>query len=189
MAKSDVGRAKPPAGGNLKGAARKAAPGAKESAARGVSVHSKRYSDAEQQRLWDLVIEELKSGKTLNKSIAAVEGAPSAAEFLRWVDEADARPKQYADSRLIGYAKMADEILDIGDTPIYGDTTVFNGDGEVITVTRAEMRDHRRIQIDNRKWLLSKALPKLYGDRTVIATESGDALAAALLSIAERLPV
>jgi hypothetical protein len=27
------------------------------------------------------------------------------------------------------------------------------------------MIEHRRLQVDARKWMLAKALPKLYGDR------------------------
>ena len=55
---------------------------------------------------------------------------------------------RYRFAREIGYARMADEILEIADAP----------------VTNDDMQQ-RRLRIDTRKWLLSKVLPKIYGDR------------------------
>ena len=56
---------------------------------------------------------------------------------------------QYAHAREIGYQNLADELLEIAD----------NLGGEW-------GRD--RLRVDTRKWLLSKALPKVYGDKQQI---------------------
>lgn len=55
----------------------------------------------------------------------------------------------YARAREIGYHKLADETLDIADAE-------ETDPGQVA-------RD--RLRVDTRKWLLSKALPKVYGDK------------------------
>ena len=52
-------------------------------------------------------------------------------------------------AREIGYHKMADDLLDIAD----------NEETEPGKVARD------RLRTDKRQWLLSKALPKIYGDK------------------------
>jgi hypothetical protein len=53
---------------------------------------------------------------------------------------------KYARGRELGYHKMADQLVEIAD-----DTGIDAND--------------KRIRVDTRKWLLSKALPKIYGDK------------------------
>jgi hypothetical protein len=52
-------------------------------------------------------------------------------------------------ARLIGYRTMADELVEISDRKA-ADAAAVNRD---------------RLRVDTRKWLLSKALPKIYGDK------------------------
>lgn len=54
---------------------------------------------------------------------------------------------QYARAREIGYHSWSDGMVDIAD----------DASGDAV-------RD--RLRVDTRKWLLSKALPKIYGDKT-----------------------
>ena len=56
------------------------------------------------------------------------------------------------------------------DTPQKGTKTVRRGEGENSTVetTEADMIEHRRLQIDARKWLIGKMAPKKYGDKQQI---------------------
>ena len=67
--------------------------------------------------------------------------------------------------------KMADDILDIADE---------SGD------------PHRsRLRVDTRKWLLSKALPKIYGDRLEVDAKAGLVVVetpAAIKALLEALP-
>jgi hypothetical protein len=53
---------------------------------------------------------------------------------------------KYARGRELGYHKMADQLVEIAD-----DTGIDAND--------------KCIRVDTRKWLLSKALPKIYGDK------------------------
>ncbi len=60
---------------------------------------------------------------------------------------------------------MAEEIIEISDTPCLGVKTKTLKDGSE-EVTEGDMIEHRRLQVDARKWLLSKMRPEKYGDRT-----------------------
>lgn len=79
---------------------------------------------------------------------------------------------QYARSREIGYGHLADEILAISDTPTIGTKTVSKATG--LEITEGDMIEHRRLQVDSRKWMLSKMLPKVYGDRQHVEMEITD---------------
>lgn len=71
---------------------------------------------------------------------------------------------QYAKARELGYLALGDEIIHIADTPVHGVKTKTNEKGEKET-TEGDMIEHRRLQVDARKWYLSKMLPKVYGDK------------------------
>lgn len=145
-----------------------------------------RYAPDRQQALWDAVIAELEGGKTLNKALAAVDGAPTACQFLAWAKVSDARLKQYAEARRVGYEKMADQILDIADEDEL-EGTYQNGKFVVDLSPSGVARN--RLRVDTRKWLLSKCLPKIYGDNKSDESANNAALADQLRDIANRLPV
>lgn len=180
MAKNDPGGAQPSSGGNPKGAPRQAAPGAREGAARASAAAKARMEMLER------VLLRLESGMTLNKALAQEPSKPDAVGFLQFVRRNDGLHKQYADARLVGYLAMADDIVDICDEKDV--VATYQGEEVVLDLSPTAIA-RNRLRTDNRKWLMSKCLPKIFGDRTVVATESGDALAAALKAIAERLPV
>ncbi len=75
-----------------------------------------------------------------------------------------------ARAREIGYDKMAEECLELADTPKWGTKQVESEDG--IVVTREDMLGHRKLQIETRLKLLAKWNPKKYGERL---THAGDA--------------
>ena len=74
---------------------------------------------------------------------------------------------QYIRARDIQADVLFDEIHQIADTPQKGTKTVRRGEGDNSTVetTEADMIEHRRLQIDARKWLIGKMAPKKYGDK------------------------
>jgi hypothetical protein len=69
---------------------------------------------------------------------------------------------------------LFDEILEIADTIEMGQTTTTKAG--VKEATENDMIQHRRLRIDLRKWIVSKLLPKKYGDTAQIQT--GEALEA-----------
>jgi hypothetical protein len=67
---------------------------------------------------------------------------------------------------------LFEEILEIADFVQIGETiTTKAGEQEV---TQADMIQHRRLRIEARKWIVSKLLPKKYGDNTQIQTNDKD---------------
>jgi hypothetical protein len=96
------------------------------------------------QALADRICERLAAGETL-RAICRDKDVPSHSTVLNWA-KTEPFSDQYARAREIGYALMADQLTEIADN-VKGDPA----------------RD--RLRVDTRKWLLSKALPKLYGDK------------------------
>ena len=125
------------------------------------------------------VCSELKSGRSL-ESICKDPGMPTVATFLEWVKADPAGlAKDYAHAREIGYALLADEIIQLSDKTHEWVTIqeldpdgrpMFDDKGEprlkkVLMPLSADVIAHKRVQIDTRKWMLSKMLPKVYGDK------------------------
>jgi hypothetical protein len=75
---------------------------------------------------------------------------PAESTVRLWVlDDVEGFAALYARARLVGYHTIADDIVDIADNP----------ENDAASVNRD------RLKVDTRKWLLSKALPKIYGDK------------------------
>jgi hypothetical protein len=126
----------------------------------------------------------LAEGETL-LAICRDEDMPSDASVRRWaLDDTGGFSSQYAKAREIGYAKLADEILEIANTPKPGVTVTEKPTG---TETRqGDMIEHRRLQVDTRKWLLSKALPKVYGEKQQVEHSGSIAVNGTLEAMRER---
>jgi len=64
-----------------------------------------------------------------------------------------------------------------------GMKTKINEKGEA-EIVEGDMIEHRRLQVDARKWMLAKMLPKKYGDRTTLAGDPGAPLSILMEQIA-----
>lgn len=120
----------------------------------------------------DRICERLAEGESL-RTICAEDGHPRMATIFRWLaDETNtAFREQYARARETQAHNLADEIIEIANTPLLGVETKTKPDG-VKETTEGDMLGHRKLQIDARKWYLSKVLPKVYGDKLDL-THSG----------------
>lgn len=126
------------------------------------------------------ILEQLKLGRSLD-SICSGAGMPSVGAFLEWIEKDDPKgiAADYAHAREIGYALLADEIVQLSDKTHEWVTVQKldpNGDpmydekGEpllkqMLMPLNSDVIAHKRVQIDTRKWMLSKMLPKVYGDK------------------------
>lgn len=61
-------------------------------------------------------------------------------------------------------------MTDISDTPVKGEKVTVKSDGTVETVT-FDMLEHRKLQIETRKWIAAKLKPKKYGDSMAIKSD------------------
>ena len=105
----------------------------------------------------------LADGESLN-SMCKDEHLPSNATVRSWaLDNVEGFSTQYTRARELGYSLLAEEMMAIADTPVIGSKTTSKATG--IETTEGDMIEHRRLQVDTRKWMLSKMLPKIYGDK------------------------
>ncbi len=112
----------------------------------------------------DTICERLAEGNSLN-SICVSDDMPHKATVFRWLSSHDEFRDQYARAREAQADVLFDEILDIANTPIEGTKTKLDKDGEVVEIFKGDMIEHRRLQIDARKWMAGKLRPKVYGDK------------------------
>ena len=107
----------------------------------------------------DALCSALGSGLSLRKACEA-EGMPDPSTVLRWAEQNPEFAQQYAGARARGYQLLADEIIDISD----------DAEGDVVDTEHGPKVDAERVarsklRVDSRKWMLSKMLPKVYGDK------------------------
>ena len=114
--------------------------------------------------LADEILERLADGDSL-ASICCVEEMPDERSVRRWARNHGDFGAKYAVARRLGYEKRADELLEIADDS--SADWIDTDDGH--RVLNAAHVNRARLMIDTRKWLLSKMLPKVYGDHLTIA--------------------
>jgi hypothetical protein len=100
---------------------------------------------------------ELAEGKTL-REVCRAEGMPPESTVRRWVvDDVNGFAAQYARAR--------DELLEISDDGTNDWMRRQGEDGSDAWQANGEHLQRSRLRVDTRKWLLSKALPKVYGEK------------------------
>lgn len=122
------------------------------------------------------ICERIANGESL-RAICKDEGFPSKSTVLKWIfkDNNKEFSDQYDKAREIQAQLLADEIVEIADTPKLGVITETDKDGVVVKTKQEDMLGHRRLQVDSRKWYLSKVLPKVYGDKVEHSGPGGGA--------------
>ena len=134
------------------------------------------------QALADRICSRLSEGETL-RAVCRDDGMPNASTVIRWTQAKgkEAFSQQYAKARENGYHVMADEILEIADD---GRNDTYE-DEEGNTRTNLDVLGRSRLRVDTRKWLLSKALPKVYGDKIAHTDADGGSVAGAIVAALE----
>ena len=122
------------------------------------------------------ICERLSDGEPL-RQICRSDGMPAWRTVYDWMYKDDALGAEgvglsaaIAHARDVGYDAIAEDLLNIADTPLIGQEETSSNNG--LTITRKDMLGHRKLQIETRLKLLAKRNPKKYGDRQIL---SGDA--------------
>jgi len=89
--------------------------------------------------------------------------------FLKWVEKNPENIHRYARAKEKQIDLMAERIIEIADTPQEGITITEKPNG--VEISKGDMIQHRRLQIDTRKWLMAKLVPKKYGERLDLTTQ------------------
>jgi hypothetical protein len=108
------------------------------------------------------VCDRVADGEVL-KAACITEGT-TGSTFLRWADQNPEAADQYARAMQRRAEDLAAELLVIADDGT-NDTYV---DDEGNARTDHDVIARSRLRVDTRKWLLSKLLPKRYGDKLAV---------------------
>lgn len=108
------------------------------------------YSEEKAKRVCDLIA----SGKSLRTIAKENADLPAPSTFLEWCYKNRGLAEQYAQARASLMETYAEQIMDIADA------------------TDAQNVNVARLQVDTRKWLMSKLAPRTYGDRMTLAGDS-----------------
>ncbi len=119
----------------------------------------------------DSICSRIESGESLYQ-ICSGDGLPDRSTVFRWLSAHEDFRNQYARARLIQAEAMADELVTIADT------------------STPEYYNVARLRVDTRKWILSKVLPKVYGDAMQLrhADADGNALRVEVTRVSPRKP-
>ena len=131
---------------------------------------------AYEQAVADAICARLAEGESV-VSICRGDGMPSKAELYRWLaSEVNANFRdKYARAKEIGIERMADEIAEIADSGS-NDWMAANDPDNPGYRLNGEHVQRSRLRVDTRKWLLSKLIPKKYGDKIETTHEVGESV-------------
>lgn len=124
------------------------------------------------QSIADEICDRIANGETL-RAICREAGMPAWRTVYDWRVSHPQFAARIAQARELGYDAIAEEALDIADTPVEGVRREESADG--YKEIRDDMLGHRRLQVDTRLKLLAKWAPKKYGDKIDVTT-GGDSL-------------
>ena len=121
------------------------------------------------------------------RSICRDDGMPRLGTVMRWLAKHPEFREQYRVAREAQAEVHQEEILEISDN-CTDDVQTLLGNDEAAALARLNHSAvaRARLQVDSRKWIMSKMAPKKYGDKVqtehsgsiVIADETDDEIAA-----------
>lgn len=117
------------------------------------------------------ICERLANGEPLAK-MCKDEGMPNPSTVYRWLIAHESFREMYARAREDQADTLADEIVQIADTPLLGVKTRTTDDG--VETTEGDMIEHRRLQVEARKWIAAKLKPRKYSERLQNTHEGAD---------------
>lgn len=127
-------------------------------------------------KLAETICLKLAEGQTLREICKADEMPPESTVRLWALDDREGFAAQYTRAREIGYLSMADELLEVSDDGTNDWMQRSDDEGGIAWQVNGEHLQRSRLRVDTRKWLLSKALPKLFGDKVELLGKDGGPL-------------
>ena len=124
------------------------------------------------EEIADKICAEIATTTKSLKTICLDGSLPTAKTIFKWIKENEQFRNQYArakDDQLQGFEE---DILEIADNTHPGEIVTIKGDGSQ-EIKYIDMLEHRKLQIESRKWLMGKLKPKKYGDK-VDVTSAGE---------------
>lgn len=100
------------------------------------------------------------------RQICRDEHMPGWVAVYRWLDEHPEFKERFACARKLGFDAIAEEALEISNTPVEGKRIKRSEDGHEETIE--DMLGHRKLQIETRLKLLAKWDPSRYGEKLAL---------------------
>lgn len=121
------------------------------------------YSEKQIETIFNEIIEKISNGESLT-SILKNDNMPCFTTFYKWIEDNKENLERYARACEVRSDIIFDEMIQISDTPVEG-VMIETDDSGRTKEKKGDMLGHRRLQIDTRKWILSKMNPKKYGEK------------------------
>lgn len=126
------------------------------------------------QEIADAICERMAAGESL-KQICKSDGMPDRVSVWRHRKANPEFDAKYLAARIEMYENWEDEVLAIADDGT-NDYVRRETERGVEVVVDHDHINRSRLRLDTRKWLLSKVLPKKYGDKLEVAGPNGGAI-------------
>ena len=127
-------------------------------------MRKSKYSDNKEE-ICAKVLEGMRGGMSAFKSCEAA--GVNHSTFIRWADEDAELADNYARAREDLLERMAQEVLDLSDKEV-----PETGDGR----KDWQAIQKHKLQVDTRKWLLSKLAPRKYGEKLEVSGDPANPL-------------
>jgi hypothetical protein len=121
--------------------------------------------ERDKEAICQAVLQGMRDGLSAFKACQAA-GVPQST-FNLWVDSDAKLAESYAHAREDLIERIASEVMELSDSEV-----PETGDGK----RDWQAIQQRKLQVDSRKWLLSKLAPKKYGDRLELAGDKENPL-------------
>jgi hypothetical protein len=122
-----------------------------------------RYTAKQKKELIELICNKIADDKLSLRAVLRLDGMPSRDIFYRWLDKSKKMADQYARACEERADGIFDEMLEVSDTPQEGIEIEIDEKGNT-KEKRGDMLGHRKLQIETRKWVLSRMNPRKYAD-------------------------
>jgi hypothetical protein len=136
------------------------------------------YTKIQIEDIFKEIIERVEIGEPI-RTVLKDDDMPSSRTFYKWLDEDEEKVKQYARACEVRADVIFEEILTIADKQ--GEDIIIL-DGKEVTNHNVVSRN--RLQVDARKWVLSKMQPKKYGDK-IDHTTDGEKIQTNVINLGE----
>lgn len=120
----------------------------------------------ERTKIARMVFEGMRDGLSAYKSCVAA-GVPQST-FSRWMDDDADLAEEYARAREDLIDRMANEVMELSDSDV---GLLPDGKKDWAAVQK------HKLQVDTRKWLLSKLAPKKFGEKLELSGDDKNPLA------------
>jgi len=119
----------------------------------------------------DAICEQIALGRSVSQ-ISNDPDFPSETTIYNWLNAFPEFVEQYARARELQAEHYASEIIALADTPVEARKITIKADGgEEVTV--GDSVERSKLQIESRKWIAMKLLPKKYGEKLAVSGDDG----------------